>query len=749
MNNGIDPLIAALHAEDPYIRMVAAESLGASGHLSALKALLGALQDPIPDVRRVVVRSLGSLKDKRALEPLLNSLLDPDVHAVAARALQHFTEPSELPVFIDALSHQSAQVRKVGAELLGHFDSEEIITPLRLATGDEDWTVRNAALKSLQKIRTVQAVESIIDGLEDERAEVRLTAAKVLTSFKHPIAIDPLSSAAHNPNSFIRKAALVALGNIDEPAIIPILINAFDDLLLEVRQTAANELKNRPEPVVVDVLIKALKSKEESISLLAASTLQSMDPERVALPISEALSDKDFYHRINGFEILSTMNYPIPVAPLVEALSNNDDAIRSKAANTLKAHPNPDIIPALTAALKTGEIDEQVTTIEILRVLDHPDTIPPLLKAMMNTDPKVYTLAADALDKHSSPIPASSLRTLLEKNSATHRKLGARLLGRSKATDAIDPLIGLLEDPTLLVQTEAIEALSHYPTGRVIKALCTMLKSNTFQVRKTARAALEKMSTAHSLSALLLDLKRWDSEAFTIPAILMVTLYQEGKGELAHSISDSLLFHLHPRNKNTQTRLHLNDSKGRGGLDALHTLLDEGEWRHLGFFARYEFTGMGYLILKMVKVLSATYNMQKDHAESLICKDHLARFVKIKKNGITYLGCRICEQTHIADSTKEIVGVLDTRMSASMEASSTTYRINWLKTRKIVDFERIELGECSEELITEFCIDLGNDSDPYRSKNNRSISFSIQEHIELSDELMAVLKRQFNRVFHL
>nr|MBX2821457.1 HEAT repeat domain-containing protein [Rhodothermaceae bacterium] len=699
--------------------------------------------------RRIIVRSLGSLKDKRAIEPLLDCLLDNDIHAVAARALQHFTDSSELPVFINALSHQSAHVRSVGAELLGHFESEEIITPLRLATGDEDWTVRNAALQSLQHIRTVQAVESIIDGLEDERAEVRLTAAKVLTSYKHPIAIEPLSSAAHNPSPFVRKSALIALGSIDEPLTIPILIKAFNDLSLEVRQTAADELKNRTEPIVIDVLIKALKSNEEAISLLAASTLQSMDPERVALPISEALGDEDFHHRINGFEILSTMNYPIPVAPLVEALSDDDPAIRSKAANTLKAHPHPDIIPALTGAMNTGEVEEQVTTIEILRVLDHPDTVPTLLKAMMNADPKVYTIAADALDKHSSPIPPSDLKSLLEKNSATHRKLGARLLGRSQSTEALNPLLDLLEDPTLLVQTEAIEALSYYPTERVVKALCTMLLSETFQVRKTARSALEKMSTYHSLSALLLDLKRWDTEALTIPAILMVTLYQEGKGELAHSISDALLFHLHPRNKNVQTRLHLTDSKGRGGLDALHILLKEGEWRHLAFFAKYELAGMGYLILKMVRVLSATYGIQKDKAESLICKDHLARFVKIKKNGITYLGCRICGETHKASTTKEIVGVLDTKMRASMEASSTTYRINWLKTRKIVDFERIELGECSEELITEFCIDLGNDSDPYRSKNNRAISFSIQENIELSNELMAVLKRQFNRVFYL
>jgi|GEM_PF-3488267 len=749
MNNGIDPLIAALHAEDPYLRMVTAESLGAFGDERAVEALLGALEDPIPDVRRVVVRSLGLLKDERAIEPLLKCLLDSDIHAAAARALEYFRGPSDLPIFINALSHQSAHVRKVGAKLLGHFDSEEIITPLRLAAGDEDWKVRNAALQSLQHIRTIQAVESIIDGLEDERAEVRLTAAKVLTSYKHTIAIEPLSSAAHNPSPFVRKSALVALGNIDEPASIPILINAFNDLLLEVRQTAADELKNRPEPVVIDVLVKALKSKEEAISLLAASTLQSMDPERVALPISEALSDKDFYHRINGFEILSTMNYPIPVAPLVEALSDNDPAIRSKAASTLKAHPNPDIIPAITGAMNTGEIEEQVTTIEILRVLDHPDTIPPLLEAMMNTDPKVYTIAADALDKHSSPVPPSSLATLLEKNSATHRKLGARLLGRSKATEAIDSLLGLLEDPTLLVQTEAIEALSYYPTERVVKALCTMLQSDTFQVRKTARSALEKMSTFHSLSALLLDLKRWDTEALTIPAILMVTLYQEGKGELAHSISDSLLFHLHPRNKNTHTRLYLTDSKGRGGLDALNTLLNEGEWRHLAFFAKYELAGMGYLILKMTRVLSATYNLQKDQAESLICKDHLARFIRIKKNGVTYLGCRICEETHMASRTKEIAGVLDTNMDAPMEVSDKAYRINWLKTRWIVDFERIEIGQCTEELITEFCIDLGNDSDPYRSKNNRNLSCSIQKNIELSDELMAVLKRQFGRVYYL
>lgn len=71
-----EPLMAALHHENPNVRWWAAWTLGEIGEKRAVNALLAALKDPDWGVRRTAVAALGKIGDPQALESLVACLGD-------------------------------------------------------------------------------------------------------------------------------------------------------------------------------------------------------------------------------------------------------------------------------------------------------------------------------------------------------------------------------------------------------------------------------------------------------------------------------------------------------------------------------------------------------------------------------------------------------------------------------------------------------------------------------------------------
>ncbi len=86
----VEPLIAALKAEDSRVRWGAARALGKIGESRAVEALIATLRDKNGFVRRAAAEALGEIGDVRAVEPLIDVLkydLYDDVRKAAAEAL--------------------------------------------------------------------------------------------------------------------------------------------------------------------------------------------------------------------------------------------------------------------------------------------------------------------------------------------------------------------------------------------------------------------------------------------------------------------------------------------------------------------------------------------------------------------------------------------------------------------------------------------------------------------------------------
>jgi HEAT repeat protein len=114
-------LIRALHDDDWYVRMVAAEILGKVGGVGAIEPLFVAFtsEDEVQHVRKAAIDSIGRIGEPRAVEPLVVVLKDGSgwERKAATEALGRIGDGRAVAVLIGALKDY-LDVRKAAAEAL-------------------------------------------------------------------------------------------------------------------------------------------------------------------------------------------------------------------------------------------------------------------------------------------------------------------------------------------------------------------------------------------------------------------------------------------------------------------------------------------------------------------------------------------------------------------------------------------------------------------------------------------------------
>jgi HEAT repeat protein len=102
----VDPLIAALKDEDPYVGRQAALALGTIGDIKAVEPLLAALKEKDPIVIMAAAKALSGFDNLRALDALALALQEKHLPAIAG-AYEYFIRQGQSgteSLLIDALN---------------------------------------------------------------------------------------------------------------------------------------------------------------------------------------------------------------------------------------------------------------------------------------------------------------------------------------------------------------------------------------------------------------------------------------------------------------------------------------------------------------------------------------------------------------------------------------------------------------------------------------------------------------------
>jgi HEAT repeat protein len=211
----------ALKDTVPTVRYTAAERLGTLRSVSAVPALIEMLKDADPDVRQAAAVALGRIGDPRAVDPLLIALKDdsPFVRGAAEDALDRVRAAPTASVAAK-LKDPSPRVRAEAARQLGDGGATAA-ADLVGVLADEDYTVRQAAIASLQRLDDDASFGTIVSALRHRDFRVRQGAAAALGFPKRPAAQQQRAVALlvpylRDPSSAVRAQAVRALAALGQ-----------------------------------------------------------------------------------------------------------------------------------------------------------------------------------------------------------------------------------------------------------------------------------------------------------------------------------------------------------------------------------------------------------------------------------------------------------------------------------------------------------------------------------------------------
>lgn len=315
-----------------------------------------------------------------------------------------------------------------------------------IALEDEDKAVRRAAVRALRDIGVAEMVEPLSTALHDEEDYIRIAAAEALGEIGDARAVEPLASALNHEDTYFRMVAAVALGEIGSGEAVESLASALNHEDRGVRESAAYALGKIGGVRSLDALINALNDENEYVR--AAVTVAMGRMANVT-----ALTNIGPPHELRSWDAYLTI---ITVMEKVGEPVNN----------------------ILIAALKEEYGVVQKSAEGMLGEIGDTGVVDALIEALSDPDPDI-------------------------------RMISSELLGITRDSNAVVPLVGVLSDDWWRnARLAAAEALGEIGDRRAVKALLNALNDVDDAVRGTSAWALGIIGDGSAIEALVSILNR-------------------------------------------------------------------------------------------------------------------------------------------------------------------------------------------------------------------------------------------------
>lgn len=355
--------IEALKDEDPYMRCLAAFTLGKLRDERALPALIEALKDEKSSVRRNAALALGELRDQTAIDPLIEALKkEPwefsyrpgSVREGIGLALLEIGKVHVDP-FIKRLEKGYGEVRITIIGVLAELKTKRVVEPIIPLLKDYSKGVRNAAAYALGKINDERAVEPLIAALKDKDQWVRIGAASSLGMIGDKRAVEPLISLLNDQRA--GSAAASALGEIKDKRAVEPLIKCLNHKSSWTRDCSAEALGKIKDARAVEPLIATLKVTKP---LYYQRKQPKVTDERAVRDLRAILRNERVKNRHHVAWALVQIGQPA-IDPLTGALQSDDKWLSGAAAEILKKIPASSATePSTPMQSRQGKLEKQL-----------------------------------------------------------------------------------------------------------------------------------------------------------------------------------------------------------------------------------------------------------------------------------------------------------------------------------------------------------------------------------------------------
>jgi len=381
-------------------------------------------------VRREAARELANYPTADVAEALLGALEDPDAGvrlAAASSAGQVRLRPA-VPILIDWLDERDPAVRAAAARALGHVGEKRATAPLVRLLGDARAEVRRAAVAALARVGDPEAVEPMLGRLDEPDVSVRVEVIDALARLGDARAVVPLLAQADAGAQEVQLATLGALSALGDARALPSLLQALSSERAPLRFAAIAAIGKLRLPDASDALVQRLSLPDTRQAKALISALGAIaTPSGLAAVVEQLPSEG---------------RHAAAVQALVNAAARGNEPAEPPAPQSVDATAEAAAVP-----------DES----QVVKLL-----VDALSRARDATQADAFARALSRVSEV-SPI-ASATPPLLEALSrAGHQRAGLlSALARTRAPEALEPLLQQLTQPKDVPASAALAALTTY-----------------------------------------------------------------------------------------------------------------------------------------------------------------------------------------------------------------------------------------------------------------------------------------------
>ncbi len=189
----VDILIEKLSERDPHMKKLALDSLIAIGDKRAARPVIDLIRDDDLLVRQQATDCLIQIADSSVVPEILNLMRDSDVNIrrCAVEVLKNMKDPRTADELLRAMKDSDWWVRQIATSSLTEITGDNNIVRAFIAmTKDQDENIRRCAVEFFNKISDPSAFDALVERLEDEDWWVRQKAIRALGLAKDKRAIE-------------------------------------------------------------------------------------------------------------------------------------------------------------------------------------------------------------------------------------------------------------------------------------------------------------------------------------------------------------------------------------------------------------------------------------------------------------------------------------------------------------------------------------------------------------------------------
>lgn len=259
----VEPLMEKLADRDPHMKSLALDALSAIGDQRAAGPVLELLKD--------------------------DDLL---VRQQATDCLIRVADSTIVPSLIQLMRHEDVNVRRCAVEVLKNLNDPRTADELLRAMKDSDWWVRQIATSSLTELKgDNNIIKAFIAMTRDPDENIRRCAVEFFNKISDPAAYEALIERLSDEDWWVREKAIRALGALgDERAIAPLAGMLDDRIVAWVVPTALSGIKTA---AAGKELKRLLLHANKRVKTEAIKTVAALDLKEAVLPLQDCLRDPD------------------------------------------------------------------------------------------------------------------------------------------------------------------------------------------------------------------------------------------------------------------------------------------------------------------------------------------------------------------------------------------------------------------------------------------------------------------------